>query len=261
MNKSTTTKPMQASSNISGTGDIVHQAKQTASDVASQAKEGVSHRIDDQKHKAVEKIETVSSALRGAGKELEGTGPLPDLAEKAAEGIERLAHYFETRSVNELVGSFERFARREPALFLGGAVALGMLAGRFLKSSSRRMSSPAYPLGGEDISDRYETYGYEGEYTDDFLSADDLQDDWDTTSEPMAFEAEDRGIGAGFSGGVSGGVQQGIGNVMAEEPLRATQPQGSSEGSVGIGSTSRGTTEKMPSFGLGKTDSNKPGRP
>ena len=259
MNKSTTTKPMKASSNISGNGDIVDQAKETASNVVSQAKEGVSQKIGHQKERAVEKIETVSHALRGASKELEGTGPLPQLADKAAEGIERLASYFETRSASDLVSSFERFARKEPALFLGGAVALGMMAGRFLKSSSQRESSSSYGFGSEDISDRYETYGYEGDYSDDFISADDLEEDWDTTSEPMAFEAEDRGFGSGIGGG--GGIQQGIGNVTAEQPLRTTQPQGSSEGSVGIGSPSRGTTERMPGFGGSQNDSNKPGRP
>lgn len=241
MNKSTTTKPMQASSNISGSGDIVDQAKQTASNVASQAKEGVSHKIDHQKDRAIEKIETVSHALRGASKELEGTGPLPQLAEKAAEGIERLASYFENRTVGDLVSGFERFARKEPALFLGGAVAVGMMAGRFLKSSSHRTSSSSYSFGGEDVSDRYETYGYEGDYSDDFISADDLEEDWDTSNEPMAFEG-DRWTG---ERGFSGGVREGIGNVTAEQPLRTTQPQGSSQGAVGIGSS----------------ESNKPGRP
>jgi hypothetical protein len=38
--------------------------------------------------------------------------------------------------VGELIGDVEQFARRSPALFLGGAFALGVLAARFVKSSS-----------------------------------------------------------------------------------------------------------------------------
>jgi hypothetical protein len=249
MNKSTTTKaPLQggASSNMGNGGDgIVDQAKQTAANVASQAKEGVSQQInsqfDTQKEKAIEKIETVSDALRGAGEKLEGTGPLPDLAEKAAEGIDRLARFFENKSAADLVGSVERFARREPALFLGGAVALGVIAGRFLKSSGHRTSRSF--IGGSELGGDYETYGYEGEYGDDFLSADDLEEDWD--SEPMAFEAEDRGIGTstGFS---SGGYGASSSYGSTSDPMRTTQPQGSSVGSVGVGTSTRGGTEKMP---------------
>lgn len=207
MNKSTTTKPMQASSNNpTGTNEsIVDEAKQTAAHVASQAKEGVSQQIGHRKEKAVEKIETVSSALRDASGKLEGTGPLPDLAEKAAEGIDRLAHYFETRDVNDMVRGVERFARREPALFLGGALAVGVIAGRFLKSSSRRMDDVG-AQGGRysdvDARDTYETYGYEGDYGDDYLGADDLEENWDVSDEPLGFQSEDRGIGTSAGGGI-----------------------------------------------------------
>jgi hypothetical protein len=248
MNKSTTTKSPfgGASSNDSSSGGIVDQAKQTAANVASQAKEGVSQQIeqkfDSGRDKAIDKIETVSEALRGAGEKLEGTGPLPDLADKAAEGIDRLAHYFENKSVTDIVRSVESFARREPALFLGGALAMGVIAGRFLKSSGHRAPSASggsAPFAGSSgFGDTYEAYGYEGEYGgDDFLTSDELQDDWDSMEEPIAFEAEDRGFGASEEGGFGSTTQK---------DLRTTQPQGSSFGGAGVGSPSRGDTEKMP---------------
>jgi hypothetical protein len=188
---------------------IVDQAKQTVANVASDAKAGVGaqleQRIDRAKEAGVEKAETVSEALRDAGGKLDGTGPLPELAEKAAAGIENLARFIENKSVGDLFTGIDRFARREPALFLGGAVALGIVAGRFLKSSSRRSAG-----AGAGIGDRYETYGFEDDYAtgyasegdfdnDDYLSADDLEDDWDTgvkgASEPLAFESESKDSG------------------------------------------------------------------
>ena len=184
--------------NIGSTNGLVDQAKQTVANVASTAKDGVTHqveqRIDQTKEKALDKLDAVSGALRGAEEKLEGTGPLPDLAEKAAEGIDRLVHYFENKSIGDLLGSAESFARREPALFLGGAVALGIFAGRFLKSSARR---------GGGGGDHFESYGndYDG-YYDEELSADDLEDDW---------EPSRRGTNMNFGGPV------------AEGPMRTTQ--------------------------------------
>jgi hypothetical protein len=241
---------------------IVEQAKQTVANVASDAKAGVTtqleQRIDQAKEIGVEKIETVSDALRGAGEKLEGTGPLPQLAEKAAEGIENLARFIENKSMGDVFGGIQAFAKREPALFLGGALAVGILAGRFLKSSSRRSVGVA--------GDSYETYGFEGEYGssfgsegdyDDYLSADDLEDDWDTgvsssSNEPMAFQSESDGIGlSGSSTTESSSVSS------SNDWSRTTQPQGSSFGSAQVGST-RGNTEKMPvtqgTIGGGTTD-------
>lgn len=261
MNKSTNAKtPFEGgtSSNTSGSsGGVVDQAKQTAANVASQAKEGVTQQIeqkfDSGKEKALDKIETVSDALRGAGEKLEGTGPLPDLAEKAAEGIDRLARYFENKNVGDIVRGVESFARREPALFLGGALAMGVIAGRFLKSSGHRMSNvdvggSSQQLGSSGFGDAYGDYGYEGEYGgDDFLTSDELQDDWDSMEEPIAFQSEDRGVTGGSSNLGSTDIGIGSSGLASTQPdFRSTQPQGSSVGGVGVGSSNRGGTEKMP---------------
>jgi hypothetical protein len=268
----------------SNANGIVDKAKQTVANVAADAKEGVSaqleqridqakQKIDDAKGVGVEKIETVSDALRGASQNLEGTGPLPQLAEKAAEGIENLAHFIENKSIGDVVRGIEGFAKRQPGFFLGGAVAVGILAGRFLKSSARRTTS---------VGDSYETYGFEGNYgsegtsfgssdfgsegdfeTDDYLSADDLEEDWDNgvgaSNEPMAFQSESDGIG--LSGSSSTESSNASSNASGTSDWsRTTQPQGSSFGDAQLGST-RGNTEKMPatqgSIGGGTADSSK----
>jgi hypothetical protein len=259
----------------SNANGIVDQAKQTVANVAADAKAGVTtqleQRVDQAKELGVEKIETVSDALRGAGEKLEGTGPLPQLAEKAAEGIENLAHFIENKSIGDVVRGIEGFAKRQPGFFLGGAIAVGILAGRFLKSSSRRSTSEG---------DRYETYGFEGSSegstfgssdfgsegdfeTDDYLSADDLEEDWDNgvgaSNEPMAFQSESDGIG--LSGSSSTESSNASSNASGTSDWsRTTQPQGSSFGDAQLGST-RGNTEKMPatqgSIGGGTADSSK----
>jgi hypothetical protein len=55
---------------------------------------------------------------------------------QAAEQTERLSEYLSERDANELVREVEDFARNRPAVFLGGAFAIGIAAARFLKSSA-----------------------------------------------------------------------------------------------------------------------------
>ena len=50
-----------------------------------------------------------------------------------------------------LLDDVEAFARREPAMFIGGAIAIGLLAARFLKSSRR---SAARPLSSAQLMQR-----------------------------------------------------------------------------------------------------------
>jgi hypothetical protein len=119
---------------------ILDEAKDAMSHVADQARDQVSTRIGSQKDKAADTIGSIAAAIRQTGDKLRDSGPLPDIADRAADGVERVANYFQTRNVGEIVREVERFARREPAIFLGTAFTLGLLGGRFLKSSSRRGS-------------------------------------------------------------------------------------------------------------------------
>ena len=117
---------------------LLDDAKSAASNVAEQAREQASSKLGAQKDKAVETIGNVADAIRGAGDKLKDQGPLPQLADQAADSIESVANYFRTRNVGDLIGEVERFARREPAIFLGASFAIGLLGGRFLKSSKAK---------------------------------------------------------------------------------------------------------------------------
>ena len=55
-----------------------------------------------------------------------------------ADHVERVSGYLEERDVNQLLEDAENFARRQPELFIGGALIAGLLVGRFIKSSSER---------------------------------------------------------------------------------------------------------------------------
>ena len=64
------------------------------------------------------------------------------MAEHAADGLERLSGKLGSKDLNGLVRDVESFARSQPAVILGMAVAAGFLAARFLKSSRRYSGQP-----------------------------------------------------------------------------------------------------------------------
>src|SRR5918911_4028667 len=124
-------------------GAAVEQAKDKAQELASRAQEKAGEQVESGlargKSRAAEALGGVAQSLRLSSQHLrdqnqEGTGRY---VEKAAQQVERLSSYLQNRDVGEVIDEVEDFARRQPALFLGGAFALGLLGARFLKSSRR----------------------------------------------------------------------------------------------------------------------------
>jgi len=117
---------------------VVDQAKQTLSDVAGRAGEEVTTRLESGKGRAAEGIGSLAQALRQTSQQLRDqnqTG-VTQYLDMAADQVEQFSGYLQTRDVHQIVDQVENIARRQPALFLGAAFALGVLGARFLKSSS-----------------------------------------------------------------------------------------------------------------------------
>jgi hypothetical protein len=83
-------------------------------------------------------LSSVAQALRQTAQNLQGQNQaaVGGVANQAADRVDQVAGYLRERDVSQLVGEFEGYARRSPGLVLGGAFALGLLAARFVKSSS-----------------------------------------------------------------------------------------------------------------------------
>jgi hypothetical protein len=64
-----------------------------------------------------------------------------EYAGSVAEQVERFSGYLRDQSIDQILGEVAEFARRRPALFMGGAFTLGLLAARFLKSTSANGAS------------------------------------------------------------------------------------------------------------------------
>lgn len=129
------------------------QARQQASKLANQGGEQVKSQLANQKHQAAQRIVPVQTALRETAHQLrnQGQGSSAQYVDRATDQVERFSGYLRETDVDEIIGEVRGLARRRPAVFLGGAAALGFLATRFLKSSSQEQGN----YGGE----RYETTG------------------------------------------------------------------------------------------------------
>jgi len=116
---------------------VLQQAGQKASEMADQARTQVISKLDDQKERAAGSLDSVAQALRQTGQQFrdQDQQPFGQVAESAAEMVDRFSGFLSERDIRQLIGEAENFARRQPALFIGGAFGLGLLAARFLKSS------------------------------------------------------------------------------------------------------------------------------
>jgi len=131
----------------SGTeGSTLDNAKQAGSNLLSDTKaaltEKASTAVDDKKAVLTSGLTSVADSMRklsGSLGEAE-QNPLTEYsaryAEAAAGKVENVARYFETADIKTVARDVESFARRNPAVFVGSAFTLGLLAARFMKSSS-----------------------------------------------------------------------------------------------------------------------------
>ncbi len=144
-------------------GQLKDEAQHRVGAVAAQAQDQLKSRIATQKDSAAESLSGVAHALRETGNQLRAsdqTGAL-GLLDEAASQVERLSGYLQRNDLNRLVRDAESFARRQPALFLGGAFLVGLVGARFLKSSR---PAEEYDDFGYDPATGYTPRTYAGQY-------------------------------------------------------------------------------------------------
>lgn len=117
---------------------VAQQGQQKASQAAEQGRQKAEGQIAVQKERAADQLEGVSRALRQTGSQLreQDQASFGNYVEQVAGQTDRLSRFLHEKEADQLVGEVEDFARNKPALFLGGAFALGALAARFVKSSA-----------------------------------------------------------------------------------------------------------------------------
>jgi hypothetical protein len=148
-----TTYSDNGSTNLRDKGrELVSDARDTARQLVSQGTDRARSGIEDTKYRAARELGSVADALRGCGGDLgaQENSMLAPYVERVADQVSRVANALETRTVDDITQDVREFARRNPALFLGGCFAVGVLAARFLKASR-----PDLPVIYEPNQSRY----------------------------------------------------------------------------------------------------------
>jgi hypothetical protein len=144
--------------------NLIEQVKSTAADAYGTATSKATEKLEEQKSSFSSSLTSVAENIRKIGRNLGEEGPESGLTssaatytDTAADKIEQAARYFERHDVEAIYHDVEDLARQNPAIFIGGAFALGFLAARFLKSSNTRSLSGTRGgrrLTGETLTSR-----------------------------------------------------------------------------------------------------------
>ena len=99
----------------------------------------VTSRVDEQKNRAADGLGGIADVFRNAGNELRNDNEtVAQYVDMASDQLRRFAQTIRQRGVADMLEDVSSFARRRPALFIGGAFVLGIGLARFLKSSADR---------------------------------------------------------------------------------------------------------------------------
>lgn len=110
-----------------------------ASGLLGGVKQRVTSRVDEQKNRAADGLGGIADVFRSAGNELRGENEaLASYVDMASDQMKRFADQIRQRGVGDMMEDVGLFARRRPALFIGGAFLVGLGLARFLKSSADR---------------------------------------------------------------------------------------------------------------------------
>jgi hypothetical protein len=102
-------------------------------------KQRASAQLDTQKTRATDGLSVIAGAVRQTTQQLRNDqhDGLAQYVDRAADQLDRFSNAIRQKDVDQLLRDARQMARRQPALFIGGSFAVGLLAARFLKSSRR----------------------------------------------------------------------------------------------------------------------------
>jgi ElaB/YqjD/DUF883 family membrane-anchored ribosome-binding protein len=123
----------------STTDQAKEKAREQAQQAAGQVRSNLRSQVDQRSTEAGVRVGGVASDTRRVAEELrrQGKDQPAKLADQAADRAERLGDYLKQSDADRILRDVEDFGRRQPWAVIAGGMALGILASRFLKASSR----------------------------------------------------------------------------------------------------------------------------
>jgi hypothetical protein len=132
-----TTKPNGSAKSGNGSAQAASGSTATDSTLFGGIQQKVTSRVDEQKNRAADGLGGIADVIRNAGNELRAENEaLASYVDAASDQMRRFADQIREKGVSEMMDDVNQFARRRPALFIGGAFLVGIGLARFLKSSA-----------------------------------------------------------------------------------------------------------------------------
>lgn len=140
---------------------VAQETQRQAKDLLDQGRTQVKDQVASQQQKAAEGLTGLAQQLRGMadGSGQGAPGPAADLLQQASSFIDQFANKLQNREPAELLDEVRSFARRKPGLFLLGAAAAGIAAGR-LTSGVKATHTDSAPSGNGAIGRTGTGYNY-----------------------------------------------------------------------------------------------------
>lgn len=130
------------------TGD----AGQAASSLAGQAKQKLTGTLDSKKRAAADFVEQLAQQVHRSGEQFEGRQDwIASAVGRGAAEMNTLADAIRNKDLGELASEAQAFARRQPALFMGAALAAGFAVarlGKVVAGDLSRADPPTVPEVG-----------------------------------------------------------------------------------------------------------------
>jgi hypothetical protein len=110
--------------------------------VAEKLKEEGKQRLESGKSTAADQVDHVANALKSAGNEFGSQSPLASYANSLADSIGRFGSRLRDGSIEDLAHDMQLAARRNPALFVAGGLALGVVLARLIRAATPEQEEP-----------------------------------------------------------------------------------------------------------------------
>jgi hypothetical protein len=129
-------------------------AQERNSGIVNRVKESAAAQLTTQKNRGTDALGQVANAVRSSTQKLreERHDTIAGYIDKAADQIDNWSRRLRDKDINELTSDVQRLARRQPAVFISSAFALGLVGARFFKSSRQQ---DQYGYGNESRRTRY----------------------------------------------------------------------------------------------------------
>jgi len=120
--------------------EVKDQVVEKAKSTFQQARDRAGSSLGESKGQFAEQFGTMADALRRTTEHLrsEDQQRIAGITDTVARQVEQVAEYLRNKDGRAMRQDLENLARRQPALMIGGALVLGLIGARFLKSSERK---------------------------------------------------------------------------------------------------------------------------